>query len=942
MRSERAFIAILLVTALALMLPSVAGAQTQTAPEGATWGAYNVQQSIEFGYRFSNDWQRGNTRTFDNLVNLHEGPRLLENTLSMRSLTQNAPLFDNLFVSTFGFGGDPNNVGRVRINKNKWYDFAGSFRRDQNFFDYPQFGNPLNPTVPFTVPASSINPTATTYTTPQIAGSAHPFAVRRRMSDFDLTLLPQSIVSVRMGYSRNRSTGPSYSSFHEGTDFLIGGGDNTNITDNTYRIGADFKLVPKTTISYDQTFDYFKNDTSYDLANANGNNLVFNTYAPAGLTAQPINFGLPFYGAPINNPCANFIVSASGLANPSCSGLYVTNPISGLPGYYKYQRTRTNTMTEQLSFVSRPFSKVDITGRYLYSSADMKSPFSEDFYGAVTRTQERRWGQAGTAVGNAINNSADISATIHITDKLRVLESFRFVAWRTPIFLNTNEWSYVPAKLSGASSSSTVCLPGTTVASGYTCAFLLEPVVGTGVTPQQALAAPQSSFGAHNSSTGADQGFVTSGSFLGQNAKYNTISAEYDFLKSFGARVGYRYGTRRDAEKSGFETGTEYYYPNPNGLGTGLAAAKRGNCNAAALAAGTATIAPNGVCTVALEEELSEPEIFDVVEHTGLFGLWYRPSRSLRMNGEVEISSFDHAVTRVSPRHQQHYRFRTTWQPSSKASISLTYNGIENINPGVVVPPLPASAVINGTTYTFNPGTQPSTLDINYKGHSRSFGASTSFTPSAKVSFDVAYNYNGFEQSNIVCPVYASTTLSNATTGLAGTTWPNLPVCPLFPDQVASADGSMQATVGGKTVAGESLANGTFTSTNHFLSFFVTWHPTKRFTTQIGYALSNNSGNMLVMSPWLGVGSPVVNPLPSTSAGASTQLALPNTYGAPGSLASNYHMPSVSFSYEFAKNLTAKALWNYWGYGENNVATGTPASNSFHTNMGTVSLRYAF
>jgi hypothetical protein len=295
-------------------------------------------------------------------------------------------------------------------------------------------------------------------------------------------------------------------------------------------------------------------------------------------------------------------------------------------------------------------------------------------------------------------------------------------------------------------------------------------------------------------------------------------------------------------------------------------------------------------------------------------------------------------VTRVSPRHQQHYRFRTTWQPSSKATVAITYNGIESTNPGSFVPALPASTVINGTTYNFNPGAQPNTQDINYKGHNRSFGVSTSFTPSANLSFDIAYNYNNFEQSNMVCPVYASTTLSNATTGLASSTWPNQALCPIFPDQVASLDGSMTSKVGTTTVAGENFTNGTFSSTNHFLSFYLTWRPVKRFTTQVGYSLSNNNGNMLVLSPWMGVGTPVMNPLPGTT----NYLSLPNTYGAPSSLASNYHMPSIMVSYELVKNWTAKAQWNYWGYGEATVATGTSLSNGFRANAGLISLRYAF
>jgi hypothetical protein len=956
MRSKHSLFVALLVMSLALMLPLVAGAQTQNAPEGVTWGDYQVQQSIEFGYRFSNDWQKGNFRTFDNYINLHEGPRLLENTLSMRSISHDAPLFDNLYINTFGFGGDPNNVARVKISKNKWYNFSSAFRRDQNFFDYPQFGNPLNPastlantTTMFTVPKSSLNATQTFYAIPQFQDSAHPFEVRRRMSDFDLTLLPQSKVSVRLGYSRNRNTGPSYSSFHEGTDFLLGGGyDNTNITDNTYRVGADFKLLPKTTFSFDQFLDYFKNDTGYNLTNSlGGSSLLLNVYDPSNPSSPvPMNFGLPYYGA-LNNPCSNFILTSGGLANANCSGLYPTNPVTGLPGYYRYQRGRTTTKSSQLSFVSRAIKNVDLTGRYMYSTSDMTSPFTEDFYGGVTRTQERRWGQAGTSSANAINNSADISATIHLTNKLRVVESFRFVAWRNPVFLSSTEWSMQPNLIVNSSA-----LPGT---AGYT-PFLLLPIQGSTcvpgmsnpancLTPAAALTAPQSAFGAHNASTGADYGQTVSAAFLGQNAKWNTVAFEYDFLKSFGARIGYRYGTRRDAEKSGYAVGTEYFYPNPAGVGptgaVGTAAARRADC--ATTSGNDMSIAANGVCTVTLADELSGPDVFDVTEHTGLFGLWYRPSHNLRVNGEVEFSNFDHAITRVSTTHQQHYRFRTTWQPSSRATVSVTYNGIENSNPGSWVPALPATGTVgtSPTVVSYVQGYQPNTLDINYKGHSRSLGVSTSFTPTSKLSFDIAYNYNQFAQSNLVCPVYAANTA--ASTGLAGGVWPNQPVCPLFADQVADPASSIQVIGAantpnaGKILSGENLANGTFESKNHFVSFFVTYRPTKRVTTLIGYNWSNNNGNMLVMSPWIGVGTPLLNPSNLTS-----YYGQPNTYGAPGSLQNNYHMPMVSISYEFIKNWSAKAQWNYWAYGENTVSTGTGLSNNFHANAGLVSLRYAF
>ena len=77
--------------------------------------------------------------------------------------------------------------------------------------------------------------------------SAHAFDTTRRMTDIDLTLLPQSVVSFRFGYSHNNMTGPSYTSIHTGTDALLLQPWNTTM--NAYRFGLDFKVAPRTVLS---------------------------------------------------------------------------------------------------------------------------------------------------------------------------------------------------------------------------------------------------------------------------------------------------------------------------------------------------------------------------------------------------------------------------------------------------------------------------------------------------------------------------------------------------------------------------------------------------------------------------------------------------------------------------------------------------------------------
>src|SRR5689334_18208625 len=119
----------------------IAMAQSQTsnpnpnpAPEGWEGGGYTVHQSVEFGYRVAD--VTGSEQMYNTLVNLRTGPRLLDQSLSMQSKNHDGPLFDNLFLSSFGWGGDPNNALRFRLDKDKWYDFRSAFRRDQTDFDY--------------------------------------------------------------------------------------------------------------------------------------------------------------------------------------------------------------------------------------------------------------------------------------------------------------------------------------------------------------------------------------------------------------------------------------------------------------------------------------------------------------------------------------------------------------------------------------------------------------------------------------------------------------------------------------------------------------------------------------------------------------------------------------------------------------------------------------
>ena len=281
-----------LVTLLLFVTLTAAWPQQAAEEQGIDSGNYNIKQSFEFGYRFTDF--TGNQSTYDTFVNLQQGPRLLDMTLEMRSLNHQGLIFDRLYLSNFGYGGDPNNVSRLRMGKNKWYDFDAMFRRDENVWDYSLLANPLNPASTFANAPPGFNPI--------ISSSPHRFNTRRRLGDYNLTLLPQSKIRFRLGYSRNVNDGPAFSSLHQGTEALLF--QNTRNTVNAYRIGVDFKFLPKTNISYDQIFNYYKGDTGLTDQNQN--------FALANGT--PVDIGISLNAA-ANQPCAGTFL-ASGAVNP--------------------------------------------------------------------------------------------------------------------------------------------------------------------------------------------------------------------------------------------------------------------------------------------------------------------------------------------------------------------------------------------------------------------------------------------------------------------------------------------------------------------------------------------------------------------------------------------------------------------------------------------------
>ena len=673
-----------LVALAGLLVPGATftRAQQDVEQKGIDQGNYNVKQSIEFGGRFINI--SGDTQAYDTFVNLQQGPRLLGFTTEMNSLNHHGTLFDRFSFSNFGYGGDPNQVSRLRVAKNTWYNFDALFRKDQNFWDYSIQANPLNPTTPFVNGPAGFGGTACTACV--LTTSPHTMNTRRKMGNYNLTLRPQSQVRFRMGYSRNIIEGPAFTTIHQGTEhFLL---EDVKTTVNTYRLGIDIKVLPRTNISYDQIWNYYKGDTgTTDFAQP----------FPVSPT-QNVDLGVSFNAA-AKQPCGGTFL-ASGFVNPGCSAYF---------SYLDHARTRTKTPTEQLNIQSNFWPDFDLSARVSYSSGDATvAGYDQTLFGLESRSNLRNQSTTGPAFGRRVAASADFGATWHITNKLSFQDSFHYSNWHNPMEFDASTCSFFSPNL-------------LTNANSFTPS---SPVPLTCVPP--ANVAPGSV--AHNPSSAPDLAIVVNSNFLKQDEKSNLSQLDYRFSEKFGARVGFRFRHRFLADNF-FDAENEVFYPGPT-----PALAARGACalvdsalplNQANLPTGCTLNGDGSITFVAGSGFAPASAIVPPInEYSGLFGFWAKPLQNWTIRYDMELTSADGSFTRVSPTHSQEYRIRTKYNVAS----SLNLNG--NV------------LIWESRNNEFQQG------DLQ---HNRAYGFSAILQPNEKFGMEIGYDYNDVFSQVLIC-----------------------------------------------------------------------------------------------------------------------------------------------------------------------------------------------
>ena len=672
--------------------PAQTPAKTANEPTEKTEGNYAVQQSIEFGYRDS--MIGGNLNNYDTFENLSSGVRLFDYSLDMRSINHQGLFFDNLSFSNFGYGGDPNDVSRLHVDKNKWYDFRGMVRRDKNFWNYNLLANPLNP-------VSSIPGAA-------ITSSPHALDLSHRMQDYDLTLFPQSRFRFRLGYSRNVNTGPAYTTLEGGTEPLLS--ENVNDITNSYRMGVDYRGLSKTTLSFDEMLTYtYVNNTITD------NNFLFRLS-----NGTPVDLGTVFIGTA---PCANPITN-SATTPPT-----VTANCNGYLSYSQFQNPRSSFPTERVSFQSTYFRNLSMTGSAAYSSgSNIVSSFNEDMNGWVTRTLTRGSTTGGPTQANRVSANANWSGDYHVTDKLDIVDEFSYNNWRIP-----SMWATAKTNLFATPPH----------AAGQT-GFLLPIAMVTPApfasvcpaAPYNGLNCPQ-----HNSSSGADVTNELVSRFLGQDVRSNTFELKYDLTQRVNAYVGYAYTARTIEDFSTtFDTGEIYFPGGPTGAAvTNDYLAARGDC---ALVAGklpsVCVLNANGSVqegsSTNLEAETGNDtarNVYDIHENVGLFGVSARPTDTLRLNADLMFGYNDNSFTRISPRQIQSYKISARYTPKPWANIAGAVDIHEN---------------------------RDNVSTVNNVEHGRTYSFIATISPNSNLWVDFGYTYMDiFTQTEICFPDTGST-----------------------------------------------------------------------------------------------------------------------------------------------------------------------------------------
>lgn len=352
-----------------LMAQTTPGLDTTPIRQPSAPAGYSLHGSTVLGGHMST--VTGSGAMYDTLVNLHSGPRVFGETFNLRPLKSNQhPLFDHLTLFSNGFGGDPFNMTRMDVEKGKYYEFSGTFRRDRQYFDYDLLGNP-NIVSGGSIPVGPVSSPTGSFAWPQVEQSPFLYNTVRRMTDVNLTLFPESRVTYRIEYSQNIFQGPSLSPGGQinQSDLLL---EEYQRNSTDYFLGAiDWKPVRGTQLTFEEIVDHYKGDTYYTIAPSQF--LVQEsdgTPAALGNWDSQTPYGISFCNTGSMTAPYTILTPAQ-----TPGGKPVINAACDVfTSYLRSQPTRVLYPTEVFRFESSSIKNVAMNGDIRYTNANMNLP----------------------------------------------------------------------------------------------------------------------------------------------------------------------------------------------------------------------------------------------------------------------------------------------------------------------------------------------------------------------------------------------------------------------------------------------------------------------------------------------------------------------------------------------------------------------------------------
>jgi len=760
--------------------PETTAAATPEAPQLDVEYGYLVHHTADLGGHVAGIVGSGSM--YDTLVNIHSGPRVFGQSLTLHAVPGSKHVFfDSLTAFSNGFGGDPINFAKLDTSKGKLYEFTGTFRRDRQYFDYDLLANANVP--PLSVPYGMVAgvPTAMSLTWQQVNQSPFMFNSVRRMTDTNLTILPISKVTFRIGYSQNIFQGPSMSpgrSIGKNSAYLTEYQRNSS---DDFTGGIDWKPLKNTKITFEEFVDHYKADSYFTLApvdfNAQeadgtpvalGNNdlqtspKAASTAVSGGVStvtaATPSPYSVATYAT---NLTTNVTTTTANQCDPLSMGTAYSNPtggpntasytlfsaptaLGGLPiinpacsvvsSYLRQQPTRTIVPTEVIRFQSSSVKNIAMNGDFRYSVGNTTlANYYENFQGldivaaSTGATGHPAYGiRSATITGGSYAQRRAVALDYGLTWDV----SKTFTLSDQVTFSNIHQPGYASV------------FSNSTLTTSETTAGLATINNAAGLTTGAAFSISGS----------PNVGTPLYGYFSDKNIT-NNATVSWDPSSKATMAVTYRYQDH----------------------------------------------------TINRGSPVSALAVFDIVTQAGIFNATFRPTNKLSMNGYVEVSYNNNAMTPVEARQLNHYRFHALYKPRPWATITGTFNDLERHN----------------NTNNISVGVSADG-PLQHVDYTRSASLGVVIAPTEKFSFDANYAFTDVYTSTNICYLNAATPYIAGTASTNAAGGPNL--CP-------------------NTLTDWGPVKDFMSAPTQFASFGGSYIPSKVVKMGAGYRISAVSGN---------------------------------------------------------------------------------------------------